>query len=118
MPRIPSTYFEAALADPDGTLIAVDHPGHIVAIASLIQTSEPGTAELGVIVEDCWQGRGIGRLLVTCLVADALPRGITTVIAAVLSDHAALAAKLRRIPGHYTLSLDGPTCEARVRLAR
>jgi GNAT superfamily N-acetyltransferase len=70
-----------------------------------------------VLVEDAWQRQGIGRQLVTHLVAAAPAREIIEVTASVLALNAAVADVLRQIPGEFSLSRDGTTLSVRVRLA-
>ncbi len=115
--NIPDVYVHAVFDDPSGTLVAADGNGAVIAIASLIIGRDPRIAELGVIVEDRWQRQGIGRRLVTGLMADAFRRGITDVTATVLSETVAVGAKLSQIPGQYSLAVHGPTTEVHVHLA-
>jgi GNAT superfamily N-acetyltransferase len=56
-----------------------------------------GTAELGVLVEDVWQRRGIGSRLVASLLPPARERGVTTLHADVLRDDMFIFGALSRI---------------------
>ena len=115
---LPAAYLEAVLADPTASVLAARDPaGDVVGLASLIGTQGPGTAELGVLVEDAWQRRGIGRQLVAHLIAAAPARGITTLTAAVLAGNAGVADLLRQVPGQFSLVSDGETLNVQVRLA-
>jgi GNAT superfamily N-acetyltransferase len=124
---IPASYLKAVLADPAANILAVREPGGgAVALASLISgaggSSGPGspgggTAELGVLVEDAWQRRGIGRRLVAYLVGAASARGISTLTAVVLARNAEVAELLRQVPGEFSMVGDGETLDVRVRLA-
>jgi GNAT superfamily N-acetyltransferase len=61
--RIPASYLKTVRSDPSASLVAL--PGRtdvVVALASLVP-GDGGTAELGVLVEDAWQRRGIGGQL-------------------------------------------------------
>lgn len=89
----------------------------MVALASLSRSPGSGTAELGMLVEDAWQRRGIGRRLVAHLVAAAPARGITTLTAAVLAGNAQVADLLRRVPGQFSITADGEVLNVQVRLA-
>ncbi len=53
--------------------------------------------ELGVLIEDRWQRRGVGTSLVERLVASARRRGIDEVVADVLGDDGFILRVLRRI---------------------
>jgi GNAT superfamily N-acetyltransferase len=111
---IPASYLETVLADPASSLVAgPGRAGAVVALASLIPGGG-GSAELGVLVEDAWQRRGIGRRLVTELIAAASARQITEVTASVLAQNAGVADLLRRVPGEFCLTRCGTTVEVRV----
>lgn len=58
---------------------------------------DPGVRELGVLVHDDWQGRGVGRTLVTALAEQARAAGTTVLCADVLAGDAALVESLRRL---------------------
>lgn len=116
---IPASYLKEVLADPAANVLAVREPaGDVVALASLIRSPGSGTGELGVLVEDAWQRRGIGRRMVAHLVLGAPARGITTLTAVVLSGNAQVADLLRRVPGQFSIAGDGEVLKVRVRLAR
>jgi RimJ/RimL family protein N-acetyltransferase len=65
-------------AGPDGELIGVARYG-----------TEPGAdaAEIAVVVQDAWQGRGLGTILLSALLDHAVSRGITKFLAYVLADN-------------------------------
>ena len=114
---IPASYLETVLSDPSASFVAVPgRAGAVAALASLV----PGagsSAELGVLVEDAWQRRGIGRQLVAHLIAAARARQITELTASVLAQNGAVADLLRQVPGEFSLTRDGTTVNVRVRLA-
>jgi GNAT superfamily N-acetyltransferase len=111
---IPASYLDGVLSDPSTSLVAVHGSGGAVAgLASLIPGSG-GSAELGVLVEDAWQRRGIGRQLVAQLIASA--HQVTELTASVLAQNAAVADLLRQVPGEFSLTRDGTTVHVRVLL--
>ncbi len=115
---IPASYLRTVLADPAASVLAAcGRDGDVVALASLIRSPGCGAAELGVLVEDAWQRRGIGRRLVTHLITTAPARGITTLTASVLAENAKVAELLRQVPGEFSLTIDGRALQARVCLA-
>jgi GNAT superfamily N-acetyltransferase len=63
--------------------------------------------ELGVLVEDSWQRRGIGTELVTRLVASARARGVNQIVADVLGEDGFVLSALRRIAPLTSLSNGG-----------
>ena len=62
-----------------------------------ICTDADGIADVGILVEDGWQRRGVGTRLLTSLVDEARARGVTTVHADVLGDDRFIVQVLRRI---------------------
>jgi GNAT superfamily N-acetyltransferase len=73
--------------------------GRCVGLATL------GGDELGILVEDCWQRRGVGTALVDRLVASARARGIEQLVANVLGEDRFVLKVLRRI-GHIEATLE------------
>jgi GNAT superfamily N-acetyltransferase len=63
------------------------------------------TVELGVLVEDLWQRRGVGSLLVASLLPPAREKGVTTLHADVLSDDMLILGALSRI-GPISMSVE------------
>jgi GNAT superfamily N-acetyltransferase len=63
----------------------------------------PTVTDIGVVVADAWQGRGIGSALVRALVARAQARGVTSIAMEVLhANHRVLAMIERRWPAAET----------------
>ncbi|MGB5211656.1 MAG: GNAT family N-acetyltransferase [Gammaproteobacteria bacterium] len=59
-----------------------------IGVARIVRTDDdPHTAELGIVVADAWQHRGIGRLLLERIVAAASERGVRRIRAQVLADN-------------------------------
>jgi L-amino acid N-acyltransferase YncA len=62
--------------------------GQIIGVARYIAPpSDPGAAEVAIEVDDEWQGRGIGRALMSALVDRARAEGIDRLVAYVGDDH-------------------------------
>ena len=84
-----------------------------VGMATLARAGD-GTADLGVLVEDRWQRRGVGSRLIAAVLEAARRRGTSTVHADVMGDDAFLVALLRRIgplnvrpeTGGFSVTLD------------
>lgn len=95
----PIDYRAGALAgDPDRHDAVVARLGpaggdpQVIALASLVNgAAEP---ELGVLVEDGWQGRGIGSALTSALIRRGRARGLTRLRATVLPGAAHLIDRL------------------------
>jgi GNAT superfamily N-acetyltransferase len=73
--------------------------------AATLGAGAAGTCDLGVLVEDAWQRRGVGTLLVASLLDGARARGVSTVHADVLDDDRFIVHTLRRI-GPLTVSIE------------
>ena len=69
-------------------------PGGIVALASCRLVDE-GAAELGVLIEDEWQRKGLGTRLVRELVAHASDVGLRVLEAQLLAEQAWITSLLR-----------------------
>lgn len=59
----------------------------LVAVARYEATAEPMTAEVAFVVQDGWQGKGLGTILFRLLLDAAQPRGIDRFRAYVLADN-------------------------------
>jgi GNAT superfamily N-acetyltransferase len=78
-------------AEMDGTVV----DGTVVALASCRAVDE-GVAELGILVEDEWQRRGVGGYLLGEIVAYAARTGLRALQAQVLADQPWIVGLLRR----------------------
>ena len=83
----------------DGTVV----DGTIVALASCRAVDE-GVAEVGILVEDEWQHRGVGGHLLAEIVAYAHRTGLRALQAQVLADQPWIVGLLRR---HGTCTVAG-----------
>jgi len=74
--------------------------GQIVGVARYIAlSSDPGAAEVAIEVDDAWQGRGIGRRLMSDLVDRARAEGIDRLVAYVSDDNHPVRAWIARSRG-------------------
>lgn len=101
---LPRSYRAAVLtAQPsrhDAVVVRYGDGLHVAGLASLAAHLEPASgAELGVLVADGWQRRGLGAAMVAVLIARAQERGAERLVAEVLADRSALLRSLaRRLP--------------------
>jgi RimJ/RimL family protein N-acetyltransferase len=90
-------------------LAAVDHDqrealaavvdGNIVGVARYDRVPDDGTkAEVAIVVEDAWQGHGVGKELLARLSRRAHDQGVTTFVASVLGENHRMMA-MTRAPG-------------------
>jgi RimJ/RimL family protein N-acetyltransferase len=72
------------LTRPDRSLTWVtypkDDPHEIVATTNLVRMTEADAAELGIMIEDPWQGRGLGTCLVQYARAQARALGCSSMV--------------------------------------
>jgi GNAT superfamily N-acetyltransferase len=105
-------------ADAVRRLVTVDHDrreavaaivgGEVVGIARYDRSpDDPSTAEFAILVEDAWQGLGLGRQLLTELVALAAGRGVATLTATVQPDNDRVIGLIRRLLPRSTFAPDG-----------
>lgn len=82
-----------------GLYLAVHEPeGQLVGLCGLAFTKLPCTVELGLLVADAWQGRGIGRAVCELLLRSARAGGFERVMAHMVAENrraVAFAARLR-----------------------
>jgi GNAT superfamily N-acetyltransferase len=93
---IPRRLLNRLLAPPrGGTVVGV--MGHqVVAVGQLINTNDPAVGEVSLLVEDDWQGQGIGAALLTHLVRSARAAGHTELFGWCLPDERGLVKAARR----------------------
>jgi RimJ/RimL family protein N-acetyltransferase len=81
----------AALTTGDGELryaVVALLGDEVLGVATFAQEAvTPREAELAIVVEDAWQGRGIGRMLVAEVVEQARRREIGVLTARILADN-------------------------------
>lgn len=76
-PTAATDHVESLFTDAESrTVVARDHGTGIVAFGSLFLYGN-GLAEIALLVEDSFQGRGIGRLLATALHDHAAAEGVS-----------------------------------------
>jgi GNAT superfamily N-acetyltransferase len=92
-------------------LVTVDHDcreavvgvvgGEVVGVARYDRSpTDPGVAEFAILVEDAWQGVGLGRQLLLALIDLAGRRGVRTLTASVQRDNDRVIGLIRQLlPG-------------------
>lgn len=99
-------------AEVDGTVVE----GTVVALASCRAVDE-GVAELGILVEDEWQRRGVGGDLLGEIVAYAARTGLRALQAQVLAEQPWIVGLLRR-HGTCRVAGAGPALHVTLTLPR
>ena len=70
--------------------------------------AEPATAEFALAVTDDWQGRGLGRRLVTHLAREAQRQGVQQLYGEVLAENRRMLALMRELGARLQAHPDGP----------
>lgn len=78
-------------------LVAEEQGTSLRAVARYEPGEAPGTPEIAIVVEDAWQGRGLGSLLLDALLAAAETRGQRRFRADVLADNRPMLRVLSRL---------------------
>ena len=105
--KSPSERFLHHLVEVDHTArqaIVAEHGGEIVAVVRYdrVVGSDSRTAEVAIVVEDAWQGHGLGTQLLRRLARDAVQHGVAELTATVLGEnHRALGLVRRVAPGTH-----------------
>jgi GNAT superfamily N-acetyltransferase len=110
-------YFGALLRDGpiDQTFLAW-YQSTCVGVATL-GARATGIVDLGVLVEDAWQRRGIGTWLVASLLVSARAKGLQTVHADVLGDDRFILEALRRI-GPLAVAIESGSYSVDIEIGR
>ena len=90
------------------TLVAVNWRGDIVGLGNVFP-DRPGdtpAAEIAVIVEDAWQGRGLGGRMLEHLIELARRQGFDEVLALVLASNTGMVRLLERLGVGWTKEAD------------
>jgi acetyltransferase len=85
--------------DREMAFVAIDASGdheEIRGISRYTRNPDGTSAEFGVIVEDAWQGRGLGHVLMQALEDTARARGLTQLIGLVLRENDEMGLLMQR----------------------
>jgi acetyltransferase len=88
-----------------------------IGVAEYVRLTEFDQAEIAVAVVDGWQGRGIGRALMSALQVRALAAGIRNFIATMQSGNRAALAVARELGPSYRVGRYLDTVELRIELS-
>ncbi len=88
--------------------LVVPVTNEIIALASYhLDLIDPTRADIAVLIEDAWQQRGLGRLLVRRLSRLAAERGVTAFHADVLFQNTAARGLIRRMDRQARATISG-----------
>lgn len=114
MPVLPPKVFDRLCDRARGHSVVAGHDGQVVALANLMFTPDPGIAEIAFLVEDRWQGRGLGTALARLLVHEARDLGFAEVRATLLSDNVRMRRLLVSLGATLSYTEDPGVVEARL----
>ncbi|MGW5155938.1 GNAT family N-acetyltransferase [Nonomuraea wenchangensis] len=114
MPALPPHMFDRLCDRNRGYSLVAGHDGQVVAMANLMFTPDPGIAEMAFLVEDRWQGRGLGVAMARMLVRAARDLGYAEVRATMLSDNARMRRLLVSLGATLGYTEDPGVVEARL----
>jgi GNAT superfamily N-acetyltransferase len=78
--------------------VVADIGGEVVGVARYDRSpADPTTAEFAILVEDAWQGLGVGRQLLAQLIDLARDRGVAVLTATVQPDNERVLGLIRRL---------------------
>ncbi|MGX7829351.1 GNAT family N-acetyltransferase [Actinokineospora sp. 24-640] len=85
---LPRRWLHRLLQPPRGRTLLAVCGSTVIGMAQVIRTNDPAEAEISVLVEDSWQGQGLGAALITRLGAIARAAGHERLVAWCLSSEA------------------------------
>ncbi|WP_026410855.1 GNAT family N-acetyltransferase [Actinomadura oligospora] len=98
------------------TLVGEGPDGSVLALAHLIHVLDPGVAEVAFLVEDAWQGRGLGRALAELLAVLGRERGLVELRATALAENTRMRRLLVSLGGRTRRTGEPGIVEIRLRL--
>ncbi|MEV7008954.1 GNAT family N-acetyltransferase [Streptosporangium sp. NPDC051022] len=114
MPTLPPRAFDRLCDRSRGLSLVAGHDGQVIAMASLMFTPDPGIAEMALLVEDRWQGLGLGAALARMIVTEARDLGFAEVRAGLLADNVRMRRLLGSLGATLSQSEDPGVVEARL----
>ncbi|WP_326641153.1 GNAT family N-acetyltransferase [Nonomuraea fuscirosea] len=116
MPSLPPRMFDRLCDRGRGISVAACHDGQVRAMANLMYCAEPGAAELALLVEDAWQGRGLGAQLARTLVDTARERAMAEVRASIMAQNERMRRLMISLGAALRYTGDPGVIEARLPL--
>jgi GNAT superfamily N-acetyltransferase len=91
--------------------VELDGRWHLAGFAQYHRLRGGGHADSAIVLEDAWQGRGIGRVLARCLAEAAGRAGIVALTGEVLSENRGALGFIRELAPRLERRLHGTTTE-------
>jgi RimJ/RimL family protein N-acetyltransferase len=109
MRRLPPNWVHIlANVDYDRTMamVALDPGDELIGVARYVYDPRTSEAEIAMVIDDRWQGRGLGTLLLGELVGYAKGKGLRRFRAYVLADNVRMLKLVRRVARILDRKLD------------
>ena len=87
-------------------IVALDSGGELIGVARYAYDRRADEAEIAIVIEDRWQGRGLGTLLLGELIGYAKRKGLSRFRAYVLADNVRMVKLVRRLTTILDRKLD------------
>ena len=87
-------------------IVALDPAGELIGVARYVYDARVQEAEIAIVIEDRWQGRGLGTRLLDELIGYADGKGIRRFRAYVLADNLRMFKLIRRVTTIVERKLD------------
>ncbi|MDH2430274.1 GNAT family N-acetyltransferase [Sphaerisporangium sp. TRM90804] len=114
MPALPPRVFDRLCDRDRGHSLVAGYDGQVVALATLMFSPDPGIAEMAMLVEDRWQGLGLGAALARMVLREARDLGFAEVKASLLSDNTRMRRLLLSLGATLVYTDDPGVLEARI----
>lgn len=116
MPYLPQRLARALMQPAHGWSVVMSSGEHLIGVAMLARDRD-GTADVGLLVEDRWQRRGIGARLLRVMASQAAQQGLTTLTCVAQPDNRAVLATIRRAGLHAHITMDDGLLNATIPIA-
>lgn len=87
-------------------IVAADSDGELIGVARYAYDGRADEAEIAIVIEDRWQGRGLGTLLLGELIEYAKRKGLRRFRAYVLAENVRMVKLVRRLTTILDRKLD------------
>lgn len=103
VPRVPDRMVRGLISPHHGWSVLAEHGGDVVGMACAGPVSAR-TVEVGILVEDASQGRGVGSRLLRDVATEAAARGYRSLLCLTQPDNEVVVATIRRVGLPHTLT--------------